>query len=140
MTDPDRHIARTAAFLRLCSERRTAEAKRFLDASARFVFPGATYESLEDIFTAAAAAYRSIAKRHETWDVAPKPDGSVVVVSAGTLEGVNLHGVRFDGVRYVDRITWRNGRIVLQEVWNDLAVSGVLSEERPASSGAGGLP
>lgn len=32
-------------------------------------------------------------------------------------------GVAFEGVRYVDRITLRDGKIIRQEVWNDLAES-----------------
>lgn len=127
MDDLNRYIERTEAYLRLSGERRTAEASAFLDDHVELVFPGGvTYSRLEKVFESAASLYRSIAKRHEAWDVAPKPDGTVVVISAGTLEGENLHGVRFEAVRYVDRITWRGDRIVRQEVWNDLAVSGVL--------------
>lgn len=123
-----RYIARTEEYLRLSGERRTAEASTYLDDHVEFVFPGgATYHSLEDVFAAAASLYRSIRKRHATWDVAPKADGSVVVVSVGTLEGENLQGVRFEGIRYVDRITWRGDRIARQEVWNDLTASSVLS-------------
>lgn len=121
------YIERTETYLRLSGERRTAEAAAFLASDAELIFPGGvTYSRLEDVFASAGRMYRSIAKRHGTWDAVSKADGTVVVVSAGTLEGENLHGARFEGVRYLDRITWRDGQIVRQEVWNDLAVSGVL--------------
>lgn len=127
MDQLNRYIEHTDAYLRLSGERRTAEASAFLDDHVELVFPGGvTHSRLEEVFESAARLYRSIAKRYGTWDVAPNPNGTVVVVSAGTLEGENLHGARFEGVRYVDRITWRGDRIVRQEVWNDLAVSGVL--------------
>ena len=119
-------VDRTADFLRASERRHLAEAEAFLAPEVTFVFPGATFTRLADVHAAAASLYRSIHKTFVAWDVAPKPDGSVVVVSTGTLAGQSLSGTSFEGIRYVDRFTWRGGRIVLHEVWNDLAVSGVL--------------
>ncbi|HEU5300303.1 MAG TPA: hypothetical protein VFW08_12485, partial [bacterium] len=65
-------------------------------------------------------------KTFEEWDVAVRRDGTAIVISTGTLSGENLHGVRFEGVRYIDRFVLRDGRIVAQQVWNDLDTSGVL--------------
>jgi len=73
-----------------------------------------------------AARYRSIRKRVEEVDVAPRGDHDVVYVK-GTLEGVNLRGVRFEGVRFVDRFVVSGERIVRDEVWNDLAESEALT-------------
>jgi hypothetical protein len=44
--------------------------------------------------------------------------------TAWTLHGENLHGVQFEGVRY---IVVQGGKITSQQVWNDLAESGVLA-------------
>jgi hypothetical protein len=45
----------------------------------------------------------------------------------GTLYGLNNFGIEFAGVRYIDRFVVEGGLIVSQEVWNDLAESGVLN-------------
>jgi ketosteroid isomerase-like protein len=126
VNDPAPHIAATETFLRLTAERRLEESQEFLAEPVTFVYPNGTFEALRDVFAAGERRYRWIRKRHVTWDVVDKDDGTVVVVSAGTLYGENNAGVPFEGVRYVDRITFRDGKIVRQEVWNDLAESGVL--------------
>jgi hypothetical protein len=51
----------------------------------------------------------------------------VVVITTGRLSGENLQGVSFDGVRYIDRFVLADDKIVSQQVWNDLDVSGVLT-------------
>lgn len=126
MIDPDRHIAATKTFLRLTAERRLEESQRFVAESVEFVFPNGTFGDLRDVFAVGERRYRWIRKRHATWDVADPGDGTVVVVSAGTLYGENNAGVPFEGVRYIDRITFRDEKVVRQEVWNDLTESGVL--------------
>jgi hypothetical protein len=39
----------------------------------------------------------------------------------GTLEGERLDGTPISGVRFIDRLTFHAGRIVQQDVWNDLS-------------------
>lgn len=125
-----RSIELVEAYLRLMAERRLGEAARHLAPDARLIFPaGRVFQSLEALVADAAGRYRQVDKRRDRWDVCERPDGSVVVYSLGTLVGVNLHGVPFEGVRYIDRFELCDGTITLQEVWNDLAASGVL--ERP---------
>ncbi len=75
---------------------------------------------MEEVVAFAGARYRSIRKRVEAVDVVPAGDRDVVYIK-GTLEGVNLQGVRFEGVRFIDRFVVSGERILLQEVWNDLA-------------------
>lgn len=110
----------------MTAERRLDDSLTFVADKVEFVFPTGVYHSLPEVFAAGEQRYRWIRKRHETWDVVGKDDGSWVVVSAGTLFGENRQGARFEGVRYVDRITYRGDRIIRQEVWNDLAASGAL--------------
>ena len=61
----------------------------------------------------------------------------IAVVVTGTLHGENLAGVPFQGVRFIDRYIVRDGRIALQQVWNDLAESGVLELAPGHTAGSG---
>jgi len=90
------------------------------------VFPGpATFTEFSAMAEAAKARYQRVGKFVEDAEALRREDVEVVYVR-GTLHGVNLHGVPFDGVRFVDRFEVRGGRFVRQDVWNDLAESGVL--------------
>jgi len=65
-----------------------------------------------------------------------------VVTSIGTLYGEKLDGSPFEEIRYVDVFTLRNGRIVRQEVWNDLAETGIVHSnfETAAQTSGGTTP
>lgn len=95
-------------------------------------FPGGVeHPDLDSLAAVSRRRYRSVGKvrqRYETWSA---EDGCDVVLSTGTLFGENLHGVRYAGVRYVDRFRLRDGRIEEQDVWNDLAESRVLEARSP---------
>ena len=52
-----------------------------------------------------------------------------MVFVEGTLFGEDLDGQVFSGVRFADRFTLAGGRIVEQQVWNDLAEAGVTARE-----------
>ena len=67
-----------------------------------------------------AARYAWVKKRMERLDVVPG-DGVTTVYSLGTLYGEWPDGTPFEGNRYVDRFTVRDGMIVGMEVWNDSA-------------------
>jgi hypothetical protein len=127
--DRDAYIERTRRYLDV-SGARLADAQEYLAPDAILEFPSGTYRSLVEMAAAAEGRYRWIGKAPVSWDVS-EHDGTVTVVNVGTLHGENVHGVEFEGIRYVDRIVYRADRIVLQQVWNDLAESGVL-ERRPA--------
>ena len=45
----------------------------------------------------------------------------VAVYISGTLHGEWTDGGPFEGIRFIDRFEVTGGKIVLQEVWNDLA-------------------
>ena len=67
-----------------------------------------------------AGRYAWVKKRMERLDVVP--GGRVTTVySLGTLYGAWPDGTPFEGNRYVDRFTVRDGLIVTMEVWNDSA-------------------
>jgi ketosteroid isomerase-like protein len=69
-----------------------------------------------------AARYAWVKKRFEhTHVVAGGTLASAIVYATGTLFGAWPDGTAFEGNRYVDRYTVRDGRIVRMEVWNDSA-------------------
>lgn len=112
-------------YLVASGERRMEEAGRYLDTAAIIIFPQGRFGNLHEMAEAMKGRYLSIGKTHETWDVSTD-ESEIVVVTTGTLNGVNTHGIAFDGVRFCDRFVIRNGLIAEQHVWNDLAESGVL--------------
>jgi hypothetical protein len=125
--DESRTIKAVAQFLNLCERRQLAEATQYLAPGAVMVFPGNTvYRRLEDMAAASALRYKTILKPDKTFDFFARPDGTMGVICTGTLAGINLHGVEFSGVRFIDRFLIRDGKIVEQQVWNDVAHLGVL--------------
>ena len=113
------------AYLISSGERRMDKATQYLAPEAILIFPQGRFQNLAEMAAAMAGRYSSIGKKHETWE-AMNSGEDTVVVTTGTLHGVNLHGVAFEGIRFCDRFVIRRGLIVEQHVWNDLAESGVL--------------
>ncbi len=114
------------AFLSAMEERDLERARAMLADGARLEFPGGAYSSLEEMVAGAGQRYRWVRKRVARVE-SLAAHGREVVYVAGTLYGENLAGVPFDGVRFVDRFELAGGRIARQEVYNDLAESGVLT-------------
>lgn len=111
-------------YLAAIEEGRRADAARHLAPDAELVFPGGKrYRNLDELAAGSQGRYRSVGKHRDRYETAE--DGTLVY-SIGRLHGENNHGVRFDHVRYVDRFRLRDGLIVEQWVWNDLAETGVL--------------
>ena len=110
-------------FLAAVEQGRVEDASRHLDPSVRMIFPGGReYRNLTELGAVSSTRYRSVGKHRDHYDTVDD-----VVYSWGRLYGENLHGVRYDHVRYVDRFVLRDGLIVEQLVWNDLAETGVLN-------------
>ena len=119
---------RLALTLLAAMERRSLpEAQALLAPTFEMVFPGpARFTSLAEMAAAAKDRYRSIAKlvdEVESFD----SHGRRVVYVRGTLYGTNAHGVEFADVRFVDRFVVNDESLERQDVWNDLAESGVLT-------------
>ena len=77
---------------------------------------------------AAGGRYKWIKKKFEHIEAFEQGDAFVVYIR-GTLYGVNLKNISFSDVRFIDRFTIKDGRIIQQDVWNDLAESGVLARD-----------
>jgi len=138
-------------FLEALERRDLAAAGAALAPGTGLTFPGGVrHASLEAMVEAARGRYRRIGKIVESVEAfaaggaggagptgtagegagrapAGSPAAELVVYVRGTLHGENLHGVPFEGVRFIDRFEVAGGRIVDQQVWNDLAESGVLT-------------
>lgn len=108
-------------YLRAMEERDLERAKLFLSPGFRMTFPGGnTMTSLDELVEWSKGRYRSITKTFEDFDVFE--DGAdTVVYSTGMLNGEALDGSPISEVRYIDRFVFRDGLIVDQQVWNDLA-------------------
>lgn len=104
-------------YLAAMERRDLAAAKAFLAPGFFMVFPGgARFDSLEQLVQSAKSRYRSARKTYERFDAF---DGGVYCF--GTLYGELLDGTPYSGVRFIDRFTVRDGKLVDQMVWNDMA-------------------
>jgi hypothetical protein len=116
-------------FLRLMEERDIETAESLMAPGAKITFPGGhEFASQREVVAAASGRYQWIKKKFEGSEAFRQDDGIIVYVR-GTLYGINLNEIPFADIRFIDRFVVRNGRIERQDVWNDLAESGVLSRE-----------
>lgn len=114
-------------FLRTMEARDLEAAEAMMAADARIIFPGGIqFGSQCDMVKASRVRYQWIKKTFDEWDSFASGENQVVYIR-GFLYGVNRHGIPFSGVRYIDRFVIQDNQIVQQEVWNDLAESGVLA-------------
>jgi hypothetical protein len=110
-------------FLTLFAQRRYGDANAFLAPGCRMVFPGgAVMTDCLQVPQRAASVYLWVKKAFERFDEYEAADG-IVVYNYGTLWGEWLDGASFEGVRYIDRFLIRDGKIVDQQVWNDLCIA-----------------
>lgn len=109
-------------------ERRDLEqAQALLADDVAIVFPGPFHaKSAADIPAYAKERYRTIGKTYQRQEAFPMESGEFRVICTGTLSGITLNGTDFEGVRFIDMFTVKDGIITSQEVWNDLRESGVL--------------
>jgi ketosteroid isomerase-like protein len=108
-------------YLDAWAERDLEAAQRHLGEGFVMTYPGgAGFSRLADLVTHLAQRYRGVRKRFERFDEVPAEDGTVIVYCFGTLDGDFADGRHFEGVRFIDRFTVRDGRLVDHRVWNDL--------------------
>jgi phenylpyruvate tautomerase PptA (4-oxalocrotonate tautomerase family)/ketosteroid isomerase-like protein len=114
-------VATVRAFLEAMERRDLEAARALLDPGFTMTFPGdARMTRLEDLIDWARPRYRGVYKTYEGFDAMPSATGSVVY-SFGTLSGTWHSGETFEGIRFIDRFELAGGRIVRQQVWNDMA-------------------
>ncbi|MHA1536667.1 MAG: nuclear transport factor 2 family protein [Alphaproteobacteria bacterium] len=107
-------------FLAAMEARELKKAQSMLADGFAMVFPGTgPMHDLGELIAWAKDRYASVAKRYERFDTAPGEAG-VAVYCFGTLHGEWLDGRAFEGIRFIDRFTVADGKIVDQRVWNDM--------------------
>ena len=116
-------------FLRTMEARDLDAAEALMAPDALIIFPGGKqFHSQREMVAAAKGRYQWVKKTFDEIDHATREDGTEIVYIRGTLYGVNQHGIAFEHIRYIDRFELLNNQIIRQEVWNDLAESGVLDQ------------
>ena len=114
-------ISTVKRFLKTLEARDLPRAQRVLSDDFTMEFPGGEqFESLADLVTWAAKRYRTAVKEYERFD-ALADDDAVIVYCFGTLSGEWLNGDTFADIRFIDRFVMRDGKLIDQKVWNDLA-------------------
>ncbi|RIV37626.1 nuclear transport factor 2 family protein [Micromonospora radicis] len=121
--DPTRPAGLVDHYLQLCEDRQLEAAGRLLAPGARLVFPGGRrFGSLAEMAAASTGTYRWVRKHRDRYLVGADGDDTTVT-SLGRLYGQWPDGSTFDGIRYADVFLLRDGLIVEQHVFNDLAMA-----------------
>lgn len=103
-------------YLAAMERRDLAAAKALLAPGFTMLFPGGRrFDTLEALVDWAKHRYRSARKTYERFDACGE-----AVYCFGTLYGERLDGTPYSGIRFIDRFTVRDGRLVDQRVWNDM--------------------
>ncbi len=117
------------SYLTAMEARDLAAAAGHLAENFSMIFPGnAVMRTPEELAEWARDRYRAVRKVYERFDVAPVEEGAAVYCF-GTLEGEWPDGTPFAGIRFIDRFTVAEGRLMDQRVWNDMGET-MLSRER----------
>ena len=108
-------------FLDTMERRELDRARSFLADGFVMTFPGgARFHRLEELVEWAKPRYRFVRKTYERFDPGTSGDGDTVTCF-GTLSGEWPDGTAFAGIRFCDWFLVANGKLVRQEVWNDIA-------------------
>jgi hypothetical protein len=108
-------------FLDLLQQRDLAAAAGLLAPDFEMVWPGgARFTSFGELGAWSKGRYRSVRNVYEAWEEAPA-QGGIAVFVIGTLAGELSDGTPFSGVRFVDRVLVRGGKVASLHVWSDMA-------------------
>jgi ketosteroid isomerase-like protein len=108
-------------YLAAMERRDLAAAQAMLAPDFSMLFPGGKrFATLEALVEWAKPRYKRALKTYDRFDAAPQPDGSAVVYCFGNLHGELNDGTPYSGIRFIDRFTVRDGKLVDQMVWNDM--------------------
>ena len=118
------------SYLDAMEAREIDKARALLAPGFFMIFPGGNrFTDLEGLVEWSRPRYQWVAKRYERYDEAPLDDATAVYCY-GTLYGVWPDGEPFEGIRFIDRFTVKDGKLVDQLVWNDLAI---IQQQRNAA-------
>ena len=109
------------SYLNAMEARDLDEAKSYLSGNFQMAFPGGViFGTLEELIKWGSSRYRFINKTYERFDESADGD-NIVVYCFGTLAGELPNGNAFSNIRFIDRFTVKGGKLIDQQVWNDLA-------------------
>jgi hypothetical protein len=115
-------ITTVQTFLDLMAARELSQAASYLDNDAIMIFPGGnTFTSLTAFAQWAKSRYQNIDKTIDSFDLIEYSNSTTIVYCYGSLRGNWGNGSPFKNIRFIDRFVITAGRIIRQEVWNDLA-------------------
>lgn len=108
-------------FLTAMQNRDLDAARAYLAPGFTMVFPGGVVmHTLEELIAWSQPRYRRIEKIFDAFEVV-EMDGGTQVYCIGTLVGEKPDGAPFSDIRFIDRVTVKDGQMTEQLVWNDLA-------------------
>ena len=123
-------------YLAAMEARDLALARTFLAPDFVMLFPGGmVFTQLEELVARSRPRYRFVKKTYERFDEAASAEGSVVYCF-GTLYGEWPDGKAFSDIRFIDRFTVREGKLVDQKVWNDLGEARPQNPQNPGQTTA----
>lgn len=106
-------------YLAAMEARELDRAQALLGEGFQMIFPGtAPMTTLHELIDWARPRYKFVKKTYEGFDTSA--DGRVVHCR-GTLYGEWPDGTPFEGIRFIDRFAVESGKIIRQDVWNDIA-------------------
>ena len=96
-------------------------ARGMLSDGFQMVFPATQpMTQLSELIDWSKGRYKFVKKTYDGFD-AMHSGGVAIVYARGTLYGEWMDGTPFEGIRFIDRFEIAGGRIVRQDVWNDMA-------------------
>ena len=109
------------SFLTALEQRDLAKASSFLAPGTIMTFPGNhKFKSLDEVLAWSKGRYKFLRKTYQHFDETER-SAVITVYALGFLNGEALDGSPITNVRFLDRFDIMGGKIVDQEVWNDLA-------------------
>lgn len=117
---PD-HCQVVRDYLNAMEARDLDKAQQMLGEGFEMTFPGAApMTRLDELVAWSKPRYTFVRKTYEGFEALQ--NGTVAVVYArGTLHGEWLDGTAFSDIRFIDRFELAGGKIIRQDVWNDMA-------------------
>lgn len=108
-------------FLTAMEARDIKTAEAMLAPGFRMTFPGTQpMASIAELIDWAKDRYQFVRKTITSTE-AFHHNGRAIVYVTGTLSGTWPDGEPFEGIRFIDRFEIRGGKLICQDVWNDIA-------------------
>ena len=105
-------------FLKAQADRDVEAARPLAAHGFQVVSPGGARTGLDALFDRLTGAYASLQKLADGQGVCQE-DGAFVVYTHGVMVGERTADGPFEGVRFLDRLTIQDGKVVEQCIWND---------------------